>query len=53
MEYTIINAPYVKDLIPKVNKAIKEGWKPQGGLVSEGQERIVYQAMTREIAEDE
>lgn len=33
MEYTVITASYVDDLIPKVQAAIKEGWRPIGGMV--------------------
>jgi len=33
MDYTIITAEYVDDLIPKVQAAIQEGWQPLGCLV--------------------
>ena len=33
MEYTVITAPYVDDLIPRVQAAIQEGWTPIGGIV--------------------
>ena len=49
MEYDIIHANFsLKNLIKKVNKAIKEGWRPQGGVCVD----IGYgwaQAMTREV----
>lgn len=32
MEYNIISATSPKELIEEVNKAIKEGWKPIGGI---------------------
>jgi hypothetical protein len=31
MEYRVINESKITDLVKEVNKAIKEGWKPQGG----------------------
>jgi Domain of unknown function (DUF1737) len=32
MEYRVINEGKMTDLVKEVNNAIKEGWKPQGGV---------------------
>jgi hypothetical protein len=32
MEYRVIEEVNVSDLIIEVNNAIKQGWKPQGGI---------------------
>ncbi|MDM8001216.1 MAG: DUF1737 domain-containing protein [Dehalococcoidia bacterium] len=32
MEYRIISKSNMKDLVEEVNSAIKEGWRPQGGV---------------------
>jgi len=32
MEYRVINESKMTDLVKEVNNAIKEGWKPQGGV---------------------
>jgi Domain of unknown function (DUF1737) len=32
MEYRVINESSVKALVKEVNNAIKEGWRPQGGV---------------------
>ena len=32
MEYRVINDSKMTDLVKEVNNAIKEGWKPQGGV---------------------
>ena len=32
MEYIVINAADLKELIVKVNDLIAQGWKPQGGI---------------------
>jgi hypothetical protein len=49
MEYDVIHATWsMKGMIKKVNKAIKEGWKPLGGICVD----CGYgwaQAMTREV----
>jgi hypothetical protein len=48
MEYDVMHAMLRKNLIKKVNKAIKEGWKPLGGVCVD----VGYswsQAMTREV----
>ena len=48
MEYSVIKTNLLKSLIKKVNEAIKEGWKPLGGVCLD----VGYgfaQAMTREV----
>ena len=48
MEYTVIKTNLMKSLIKKVNVAIKEGWRPLGGVCVD----VGYgfaQAMTREV----
>jgi hypothetical protein len=48
MQYIIIIGHDTKDLTEKVNKAIQEGWKPQGGMATKGShDDRVYQAMVR------
>lgn len=55
-EYQIIGTEYhVEDLMILVNEAIKEGWKPQGGVAISVEKvdpftyrKIFYQAMIRE-----
>jgi hypothetical protein len=32
MEYRVINESKMTDLVKEVNNAIKEGWRPQGGV---------------------
>jgi hypothetical protein len=32
MEYRVINESKMTDLVKEVNNAMKEGWKPQGGV---------------------
>jgi hypothetical protein len=32
MEYRVISESKMADLVKEVNNAIKEGWKPQGGV---------------------
>ena len=32
MEYRVISESKMKDLVREVNDAIKEGWRPQGGV---------------------
>ncbi len=32
MEYSVIKTNLLKSLVKKVNEAIKEGWKPLGGV---------------------
>ena len=48
MEYRVIKTNLLKSLVKKVNEAIKEGWKPLGGVCLD----VGYgfaQAMTREV----
>jgi len=48
MEYSVIKTNLLKSLIKKVNEAIKEGWRPLGGVCLD----VGYgfaQAMTREV----
>jgi hypothetical protein len=48
MEYSVIKTNLLKSLIKKVNQAIKEGWRPLGGVCVD----VGYgfaQAMTREV----
>ena len=47
MEYSVIKTNLLKSLIKKVNEAIKEGWRPLGGVCVD----VGYgfaQAMTRD-----
>ena len=47
MEYSVIKTNLLKSLIKKVNEAIREGWKPLGGVCMD----VGYgfaQAMVRE-----
>jgi len=49
MEYDVIHAMLsMKDMIKKVNKAIKEGWRPLGGVCVDASYGW-SQAMTREV----
>ena len=48
MKYKIIEESYTLDLEREVNKAIKQGWKPIGGICSDtayGSGTTMYQAM--------
>ena len=48
MEYSVIKTNLLKSLIKKVNEAIKEGWRPLGGVCLD----VGYgfaQSMTREV----
>lgn len=50
MEYTIVTAKKMEDLIKKVNELILEGWKPQGGICESGNEysgTLFFQAMIK------
>lgn len=47
MEYKIIAASNIGTLEQLVNRAIAEGWKPQGGVSADGSYRMVFQAMVR------
>ena len=46
--YTVVLGDSLPDLIKKVNYLMEEGWRPQGGLIKEGN-RDYYQAMTRPL----
>ncbi len=35
MKYKIIEGDSIVDIVEKVNKSIKEGWKPLGGIVAD------------------
>lgn len=50
VEYRIIEERYAWDLEEQVNKLIKLGWKPQGGLVywASGMSSFYKQAMVKE-----
>lgn len=48
MKYKLIEESYPVDLEREVNVAIKQGWKPVGGVCSDtsyGSGRTMYQAM--------
>ena len=47
MRYNIVYGDDMLDLITKVNKALNEGWKPQGGVYVDNY-RCYYQAMILE-----
>jgi hypothetical protein len=51
MEYTVIKGYELERLIDDVNKAIRQGWKLQGGVcVDSYNVRFTWaQAMTREV----
>ena len=58
MEYTVIEGYYLDGLIEEVNKAIGNGWEPQGGITFqyiqkeyEDNYTTYAQAMVREKAE--
>jgi Domain of unknown function (DUF1737) len=45
MEYRVISESKMADLVKEVNNAIKEGWKPQGGVsVTKGHAPVLGQA---------
>jgi hypothetical protein len=45
MEYRVISESKIADLVREVNDAIKEGWKPQGGVsVTKGLAPLLGQA---------
>lgn len=46
MEYWIVNNTDPLKLIKEVQRLIKEGWRPQGGVSGYG--HILYQALVRE-----
>ncbi|WP_426474867.1 DUF1737 domain-containing protein [Chryseobacterium balustinum] len=48
-EYKVIEARSMQDLTDKVNEAIKNGWRPQGGITEVGHSNyLFYQAMVYE-----
>lgn len=47
MQYQVITAATVGQLVDLVNAAIAKGWKPQGGITADGSYRLVMQAMVR------
>jgi len=47
MEYSVIKTNLLKSLIKKVNEAIKQGWKPLGGVCGDAGYGYA-QAMVRE-----
>jgi hypothetical protein len=49
MEYSVIKESELGNLIDDVNKAIKQGWKPQGGICSDSNHHGYAQAMIREV----
>jgi len=48
MEYSVIQESELQNLIDDVNKAIKEGWGPLGGICSDSNHHGYAQAMIRE-----
>ena len=51
-EYRIIGRSSEAELVRDVNSAIKEGWRPQGGVcchLDRDRDSIWAQAMTREV----
>jgi len=48
MEYSVIQESELQNLIDDVNKAIKEGWEPLGGICSDSNHHGYAQAMIRE-----
>ena len=47
MKYNVITAGLLGVLIERVNIALKDGWKPQGGLVTKGD--AFAQAMFKQL----
>ncbi len=47
MEYWIVNNTDLVKLAKEIQRLIKEGWKPQGGVSASG--HLLYQAVVREI----
>jgi hypothetical protein len=45
VEYIVISESATESLEEEVDKAIKKGWKPQGGVVVDGS--AFYQAMVK------
>lgn len=48
MEYTIISANTLDELIREVNQYIKAGWRPQGGVSVSIEYAYFYQAIIRD-----
>ncbi len=49
MEYIVLKSTKIEGIVEIVNKYIKEGWKPQGGICESGTEGyLFFQAMTKE-----
>lgn len=48
MEYKVLHHRMLTDLENAVNVAIKEGWKPLGGITVDEKEDQCLQAITRE-----
>jgi len=48
MEYSVIQESELQNLIDDVNKAIKQGWRPQGAVCSDSNHHGYAQAMVRE-----
>ncbi len=46
MEYRIVLNNDIRELENEINRFMKDGWKPQGGLCWDG--KFLYQAMVRE-----
>lgn len=59
LKYKVVQAEGYDNLAMGVNRAIKEGWKPQGGVsspastVRAGRHRKVAQGMVKEVDESE
>ena len=49
VEYTVVSAGFLDDLIDKVNELIAQGWTPHGGVASDsgGDETVYLQALVR------
>ena len=46
MEYTVVVSSILRILIEQVNEKLKDGWKPQGGLIYKGDN--YFQAMFKQ-----
>ncbi|KGG87703.1 hypothetical protein P245_19825 [Comamonas thiooxydans] len=46
--YAVIEEPKLQVLIDKVNKAIKEGWRPLGGISYQSANNWYLQALVRD-----
>lgn len=48
MEYTILKANHIENIIDLVNHYLEKGWSPQGGICESGTENLMFfQAMVR------